>query len=245
MTTVLSDWDGIALATFLVCWLGYTTLADRGPWRDRSITAAMNRHRLRWMQVACERSMRMVDTSILGNLITSISFYSSTTIFVIAGLVAGLGYRIEITAALADLPYVEAQTPAQWTLKVVILIIVFVYAFFKFAWAFRLANYCSILVGSIPQEDHTTAEAARRVESAARVSALFGHHFNQGIRAYFFALAAFGWFLHPWLFMAMSGWTVVILFRREFASRALQAVRFSWVAIFLAVTPLLTDVAVL
>ena len=47
-------------------------------------------------------------------------------------------------------------------------------------------------------------------------------HFNAGVRAYYFGLAALGWFLHPWLFMALTGWVVLVLYRREFRSKLLR-----------------------
>ncbi|GJD67087.1 hypothetical protein MPEAHAMD_7295 [Methylobacterium frigidaeris] len=37
-----------------------------------------------------------------------------------------------------------------WQLKDAVLAFVFVYAFFKFAWAYRLFNYAAILLGVVP-----------------------------------------------------------------------------------------------
>ena len=50
-----------------------------------------------------------------------------------------------------------------------------------------------------------------------------GHHFNRGLRAYFFALGALGWLVHPLLFAIITCGVVVILYRREFSSVALRA----------------------
>ena len=38
-----------------------------------------------------------------------------------------------------------------WEVKVLLLIGIFVFAFFKFAWAFRLTHYTAILIGAAPQ----------------------------------------------------------------------------------------------
>ena len=48
-------------------------------------------------------------------------------------------------------------------------------------------------------------------------------NFNNGLRAYYFALAALTWFLHPWLMVAATGWVVYILYQREFHSKTLIA----------------------
>jgi uncharacterized membrane protein len=42
------------------------------------------------------------------------------------------------------------------------LILIFIYAFFKFAWSYRLFNYVAILLGAMPpssQRDTAEAEA--------------------------------------------------------------------------------------
>jgi uncharacterized membrane protein len=57
----------------------------------------------------------------------------------------------------------------------------------------------------------------------ARITSYAGVNFNNGLRAYYFALAAMTWFLHPWLMMAATGWVVLVLYHREFSSRTLQA----------------------
>lgn len=226
----MGDWmgpgDALALAWFVAVWAGYTIYADNGPARARSITAAMNARRAAWMHEASRRDVRIVDTQILGNLLTGIGFFASTTIFVIGGLIAMLGVAEQGAAALGRLPLAVATGPSAWEGKVVLLLVIFIYAFFKFAWAFRLANYCSITVGSLPAHvGERPAEAARIADAAATLSRVSGHHFNRGLRAYFFALAALGWLLGPVAFAALTAAVVAVLYRREFRSVALSAVR--------------------
>lgn len=218
--------DALALAWFIAVWMGYTLWADHGPARGRSISNAMNRRRGAWMREASRREVRIVDTQILGNLLTGIGFFASTTIFVVGGLVAMLGVAEQGSMALGRLPFAVDTGPAAWEGKVVLLLMIFIYAFFKFAWAFRLANYCSITVGSLPADlGDRPAEAERIAAAAADLSRLSGHHFNRGLRAYFFALAALGWMLGPIVFAALTAAVVAVLYRREFRSRALAAVR--------------------
>jgi len=223
---MITPWDAAAYGIFFAAWIGYTVFADHSPCRTRSITAAVDAHRVRWMQVAAMRETRIVDTNILGNLLTGISFFASTTILVIGGLMAGFGSFDAVEAAIGRLPWAEPLTAENFSIKMSLLLAIFVYAFFKFAWAFRLCNYCSIVVGSIPMPEQGEAEEMeRRVATAARLSSLSAYHFNRGLRAYFFAMASLGSFVHPALFVAMTLGTIAVLFRREFASRALFAVQ--------------------
>jgi uncharacterized membrane protein len=226
----IPDWMGVAdiaaVLWFLGLWTGYTWYADKSSAHERSITAAMNKRRLAWMMQALNRDLRIVDTNILGNLLTGVGFFASTTIFVLGGLMAMLGVAEQGTAALARLPFASTVQETIWEVKILFLLLIFIYAFFKFTWAFRLANYCSITVGTMPNSDQKDSpQATEAATMAATLTRLSGHHFNRGLRAYFFALAALGWLISPWVFAAMTAAVVWTLYRREFSSRAVRALR--------------------
>ncbi|MEL6965176.1 MAG: DUF599 family protein, partial [Pseudomonadota bacterium] len=98
---------------FLVVWFGYTWFADRE--RDvHNLTTAMRDYRLLWMKRMLDRDVRMVDTQILGNLMRSMSFFASTTMFIIAGLVAVLGARDKAMAVLDELPFTVNASVQLW-----------------------------------------------------------------------------------------------------------------------------------
>jgi uncharacterized membrane protein len=213
--------DLLAPVWFLACWVGYTLYADRLHGR-RNLTQTMHAYRCLWVQRMLERDNRIVDAQILANLMRSVSFFASTTMFILAGLIAVLGARQDAMAVLSELPF-AVETPALlWDVKVLLLVVVFAYAFFKFTWAFRHYNYCLILLGSVPTPDRLDQESARIAERLAAIATSTARHFNRGIRAYYFGLAALGWFIHPWLFVLLSAWVVVVLYRREFRSRLLK-----------------------
>ena len=218
-------WDWAALAFFLTCWVGYTILVDHSPLRRRSIAAAMAVHRRRWMREMLGRDLRMVDTQILGNLVTGIGFFASTAILMIGGLFAILGAADQAIEALGHIPLADAPTREEWTLKVLLMVGMFIYAFFKLAWSFRLANYTSILVGAAPHRPESDAEAAQVAERLGRLSILVNFHFNRGIRAFFYSLAVLGWFVHPVAFAVASLLVTLVLYRREFRSEALRILR--------------------
>ena len=213
--------DLIAPLWFLSAWLAYTWYADheRGV---HNLTTAMSGYRQLWMRRMLDREVRMVDTQILGNLMRSMSFFASTTMFIIAGLVAVLGARNEAMAVLQELPFTVNSSTVIWDLKVLLLIAVFIYAFFKFTWAFRHYNYCLILVGAVAGHDRLDDECHLIAERAAGIANSTGRHFNRGIRAYYFGLAALSWFLHPWIFIVLTGWVILVLYRREYRSHLLE-----------------------
>lgn len=213
--------DLLAPAWFVLCWLGYTWYAD-GERPRRNLTRVMHTYRIVWAQQMLGRDNRMVDTQIIANLMRSASFFASTAMFIIAGLIAVLGAREQAMAVFAELPLAIASSAPLWDAKVLLLIVLFVYAFFKFTWAFRQYNYCLILVGCAPAPDHLSEASGGIADRLARVATSTGRHFNRGIRAFYFGLAALSWFIHPLLFMLLTIWVVLVLYRREFHSRLLR-----------------------
>lgn len=102
---------------------------------------------------------------------------------------------------------------------------IFIYAFFKFAWAFRLSHYVAIMIGAMPGADAAHAEqCTRHAEQTARLIGVAGEHSNSGIRSYYHAIAAIAWFFHPLLFMLATSWVILILARRDFFSRSLRII---------------------
>jgi uncharacterized membrane protein len=208
--------DVIALAIFLACWAGYAAVVDRVPSiQSRSVIAAMDEHRRRWMIALLDRENRISDTAIIGNLMNSTGFLANTSIFILAGLVALLGSPDLGRRVLAALPFAEApSSDIAWELRVGLLVFIFVRAFFELTWALRQFNYCSIVVGGIGQGAAFTPQA----EMAAKVANRAARHFNTGLRAYYFGLAALAWIIHPVALILASLLVLRELHRREFRS---------------------------
>jgi len=59
----------------------------------------------------------------------------------------------------------------------------------------------------------------------ARINSQAGNEFNRGIRAYYYGIAALGWFLNPWIFMAASLFTTFFIYRCDFHSKSLLTLR--------------------
>jgi uncharacterized membrane protein len=125
---------------------------------------------------------------------------------------------------VAALPFGVAPSPEMWELKIMGLAIIFVYAFFKFAWSYRLYNYFAIMVGAAPPPaEKQTLAAQAFAHRAAQLCADAGRHFNRGQRGFFFALGYLGWFLGPIeLALATTG-VVIVMWQRQFASDARKA----------------------
>jgi uncharacterized membrane protein len=218
----ISPMDWIALALFFGVWITYTWFADHSRWSDKSLPSVMNFHRYRWMCEVLKREIRVPDTIVMGNFVQSAVFFASTAILIIGGLVAAIGASDRVLSAITALPFVSPTTQELWGLKVASAIAVYMYAFVKFIWAVRLANYSSILFSAAPfNAGNFNDEYAVEL---GKIIGLFGLHFNQGLRANFFALAILTWWINPYFFMASTGMVLYVLYRREFRSKSLKAV---------------------
>jgi len=128
-------------------------------------------------------------------------------------------------SSISDLPFGVPSSRALWEAKTIGLCVVFIYAFFKFAWAYRLYNYVAILLGATPfAAEKDTPEAEAHVLRTARLFSSAGRHFNRGQRAFFFALGYLGWFAGPLVLIATTAAVVIVMWRRQFVSDSLRAV---------------------
>lgn len=214
--------DLLAPVVYLALWIGYAAVADN-PARGRStLMHRMHQYRAVWFSRMVRRDNRIVDTQITTLLSQNISFFASNTILIIGGLLAVLGARDQVIGVLADIPLVTNTSAMLFEAKVLLLLVTFVYAFFKFTWAVRQFNYVAIMIGAAPQPAEADEPAALRfIERTAQVASRAADHSNKALRAYYFGLAALGWFVDAWLFMALTLWVVIVVWRREYRSATL------------------------
>jgi uncharacterized membrane protein len=226
---MLSPLDWLAFGVFVACWLGYTLTVDRHPGlRQRTVITAMDEHRRRWMRTMALRDNRIMDTQVIGNLMNSTSFLANTAIFILGGLVAMMASPEIGSRVFGALPFAVPPDPATWEMKIALLLLIFVRAFFELTWALRQFNYCSIVMGSVPQGGpggEMLEERLRIGSTAARVANRAARHFNSGLRAYYFGLAALAWILHPLALIAASLFVLRELYRREFRSEVRAALQ--------------------
>jgi len=214
--------DIVAVFWFLLCWRGYAFFAERMSTRRPSLLVSVNEFRVNWMRQMLGRDNRMMDASLVGNLLRSISFFASTTIFIVLGLFTLLKYREEASDILTAIPYTLPATPVLWEARVFLLMTIFVYAFFKYTWSLRQYNYVCAFIGAAPPANARNSHFEQYAQNGASLISNAARHFNFGLRGYYFGLAALSWFINAYAFMFATAWVVWILYRREFLSRALH-----------------------
>ncbi|TPL24567.1 MULTISPECIES: DUF599 domain-containing protein [unclassified Mesorhizobium] len=223
----LSTADLAALAFFLIAWVLHTLASDGVLVSRMSLTTAMNAQRQAWMRTMAEREIRIVDTAIMGGLQQGTAFFASSSLIALGGCFALLGASDRVLEVLSTLPLGGAPSRPAFQIKVLGLVLILAFSFFKFGWAYRLFNYCSILIGAVPIPH---GEASRNpvtetaVWRAAQMNMLAGKHFNSGLRGVFFSIGYLGWFVDPLVFVLSTLLLLAVLVRRQFFSAARRAV---------------------
>jgi uncharacterized membrane protein len=216
--------DIAAVAFFALEWTVYAITLEHTAYGRDSLSARMHIYREVWVRNLLNREARMVDMQIMASLQNGTAFFASTSLIAVGGALALLRSTNDALAVLGALPIDLTPSPALWEVKCVGLILIFIYTFFKFAWAYRLFNYVAILFGAMPPAgQRDTPEAEAHVLRTTRLFEAAGRHFNRGQRAFFFALGYLGWFVSPWVLFMTTAAVVIVIWRRQFASRAWEA----------------------
>jgi len=215
----------LAVLWFVLCWAGYTRYAHLKGRTTPCLASVLHLYREDWMRRMLMRDNRIADANVISSLERNASFFASSTLIILAGILTVLGASDRAVSLLADLPFVQMASREMSEVKLLCLGVVFVYAFFTFSWCMRQYNFAAVLVGSAPtlgERNVTEQERKAFAERAARVISMAANQFNQGLRAYYFGMATLAWFINPWFFMLVSAGVVLVLYRREFHSDVLE-----------------------
>lgn len=220
-----NPFDLVALGFFIVVWIVFSAISG-GKFGSRpTLTMAMNNNRRAWMKTMSQRELRMIDTNIMNGLQQGTAFFASSCIIAVGGCFALLGSADRVLNVLSDIPATVSIAKPVFEAKILGLIGILSYAFFKFGWSYRLFNYCSILVGAVPLPGAGAPnEIEVAAERAAKLNILAGRHFDAGLQAIFFSAGYLGWFIGPWFFIASTIFVAAVLTRRQFFSAARLAV---------------------
>lgn len=221
---VLTLPDLLAIAYFVGAWIVYSILIEKTAAGRRSLNARVNGYRDNWMEQLLARDVRMVDAQVTAALQNGTAFFASTSLIAIGGALSLMRASEDILPVMYLLNLGSVPSRQLWELKMLGLIVIFVYAFFKFAWSYRLFNYFAIMVGAAPPPAAKDTPAAKAfAHRSARLCEDAGRHFNRGQRAFFFALGYLGWLLGPLPLVLTTTGVAVVMWRRQFSSASSKA----------------------
>jgi uncharacterized membrane protein len=200
----------------LLCWVAYNfgvPLLERS---RPSLSVIMSMQRRRWVANAVTRESPL-DAILTANLMGSISFLASTSVLLVLAIFTAFGNLTALMDTLATVGLKPDYSPADVQIHLFSMLAIFVMSFFSFTLALRQFNHFCILLGAIDHSGQTTPD---EVEAIAQLNTLAAKNFNNGIRAYYFAVPMVFWFVSEWVAIAASVITVMFLIHREFFSSA-------------------------
>jgi uncharacterized membrane protein len=200
----------------IACWLLYNLGVPFVERRTPSLSTIMTMQRRRWVANAARRESPL-DAILSGNLMQSVSLLASTSMLIVLALIAGFGAVPQLMDALNSLGLGHEATQASMQIQLVVLLTIFASSFFAFTLSLRQFNHFCIMIGSI---SHDEAISEEEIEAITMLNALAAKNFNNGIRAYYFAVPAITWFVSPLIAIGVTALTAAFIVHREFFSSA-------------------------
>ncbi len=206
----------ILLASFfpLFIWLVYSLLNERFNGSRPSLSRLMNLQRRRWVENAVHRDTA-IDAILSSSLMSSVSFFASTTVLLILALFAVFGQVETLHQALLSIrPDLSIQII---TIQLVVLLITYIIAFLFFTMSLRQFNHFCIMLGAA---DHSDDGSPDEIIAIAELNTIAARNFNSGIRAYYFSVAMLIWFISPIASIIATISIVSFLIYRDYFSSA-------------------------
>ncbi len=200
----------------LLCWFAYNYGVPLIERRRPSLSVIMGMQRRRWVANASKRETPL-DAILSGNLMGSVSMLASTSVLLMLATFTAFGNLSALTDTLDAVGLSTGYTDADLQVHLFIMLAMFALSFFSFTLSLRQFNHFCIMLGAMNHDGQTTEP---EIDSIAQLNMLAARNFNNGIRAYYFSVGTVAWFASPWLAIAVSVVTTMVIVHREFFSSA-------------------------
>ena len=221
----LNTMQVLAIVSMFGAWFSYSAilkLISSGSLNDR-----LSLVRTQWIANSVNRPQKPFDAILLGNIVSSISFFGSATLLVLAGLFAFFTHSKAVYDIILSLPFEPALSYEEFVLQMAIVNATLAISFFSFTYALRKVTYVIALIGALPSGDLNEKQSQhvdKMVESAAIVLTEALKTFNFGIRGYYYFIAALGLVVSPYLSLGLTAILTFILFYRQLGSKTAKAI---------------------
>lgn len=214
----LTPLDLSGLLLLLVAWVGIGWRIEKVTAKHSSVSVLMAEYRREWMQHGISRDPRVFDAMIVASLREGTAFFASACMIAIGGAIALVG-NIDTLSGLAAELAIEQTPVVIWEVKLILIILLLTNGFLKFVWSNRLFGYCCVMMGAVPNDPNDPL-ASHRGAQAGELNISAAKAFNRGLRSVYFTLGASAWLLGSIPLIIATILTVIVLWRREFASHS-------------------------
>jgi uncharacterized membrane protein len=191
-----------------------------------SLNIQLHTVRVHWMRMllATSREHRTFDALMLGHIMNSISFFGSATMIVLAALVGTLANVSGLYGTFREIEFFPSVSIKLFTLHLVVLAVILATSFFSFTYAQRKLAYTLALIGGLREAPGSSPECQVMIEKTAIVLTETVKSINNGIRGFYFAVAALFLFAGPSIAIFMTVVITAILYYRQKFSVTARAI---------------------
>lgn len=215
----------VAVALIFGLWGFYTQILriiGRG-----SLNTQLHAVRLRWLQThqGVPRDQRVIDAIMLGHISSSVSYFGSGTLIVLAGLVGTLANVTHLFALTRGLAFVDqSMTTDLFTLYFFLLTLMMALCFFSFTYALRKMAYVLAMLGGLEATPANSEASTVMGEATARVLTEAVRSINSGIRGFYYSIAALFLFSGPYVAIVATLLITALLYYRQLFSPTARAI---------------------
>lgn len=213
-----------AIALIFGLWGFYSSILRR--FGRGSLNEQLHVVRQRWFDVhgGISREHRVFDAIMLGHINSSISYFGSATLLVLAGLVGSFFNINDIYLAAVQLQFVADVTLNLFTLQFGLVMLILAICFFSFTYAMRQMAYTFALLGGLQEQPGETSQQKVMAEQAATVLTEAVRSINSGVRGFYYAIASLFMFISPLACIAATLLVTALLFYRQLSSPTALAI---------------------
>ncbi len=219
----LSWQDYCAILIFAVSWLLYEPLLKVISARNGSARKDLQTVRHAWMSEFINRDVKIFDSNLLGHSVNTASFFASANLLIIAAI-GGVIFEGNLKTGFIKDIGIEASRPFEVQIKLCLVLLCLVRGLLDFVWSLRQMNYCAAAWGAVPaKKGRETNEKFANAITAIVEPAMAT--FSQGVRTYYFSIAAALWLFGPWVMAIGSIAVFILLAYRQTLSPAAKGLR--------------------
>lgn len=195
---------GIAIATFLLLIVYHLYLIVRVRRQPLQTAIGITNHvREQWVRSIMQHQNDILAVQTMRNGVMAANFLASTAILISLGLLSVAfkpGLYQQISHAMNIM---GARSEALWMFKIMLLTVLFFYAFFNFTLTIRYYNHAGFMINILENHDPTVTPAV--VAEVLNHGAL---HYTLGMRGFYLAVPVGLWMFGPlWM---LSGAVIMV-----------------------------------
>ena len=213
-----------AIVFIFLCWGLYApvlTIFGKG-----TLNNQLHGVRRRWMGMllGSDRRDRTFDAVMLGHITNSVAFFGSATLIVLAALVGTLVNARALHVIALEHKFLGAMSLGLFTTYLAAVTAILAGCFFSFVYALRKLAYTLAMIGGLGDAPGGDEKSNVMIEATATVLTEAVKSLNNGIRGYYYAVAALFLFAGPSICIGMTIALTLVLYYRQAFSKTARAI---------------------